>query len=346
MVPVFGSLYTLLLVCLPFLKRTKRIWILVALTQVALLTWYWIHHQDRYLQTLMPWMAAATAAVMTQVWRTGWASKLALAGLVATQIVIGGDVYFVQTHAMIRSPLKRVNDLLSAGYERRYEQRFDVFRTWTRVRDALPDDAHVLLHDNHDHLGLSRRTTSDWGAWQFGISYGRLRSPAELWDLYRDLGVTHVVWENRTSKGWDSIAGDLVFFDFAINRTVDPQRVGNLQVGRMPTERPADTPYGKVAFIGCGKTYASGLYELSQMTTPVFGPERTRFADPLVPADIERIEPLLEQADFVVVDPRCAQRITARASLAGFVSAAARRQINPSSRTKLELYVRRRRSGG
>ena len=45
-VPVSGSLYTLLLVCLPFFRRTKRIWLLVIMTQVAIFIWYWIHHQE------------------------------------------------------------------------------------------------------------------------------------------------------------------------------------------------------------------------------------------------------------------------------------------------------------
>ena len=64
----------------------------------------------------MPWMAVVTAALIIRVWRTGYASRLMLAALIATQLVIGGDVYFLQTHAMTRSPIKRVNDLLSAGY--------------------------------------------------------------------------------------------------------------------------------------------------------------------------------------------------------------------------------------
>jgi hypothetical protein len=338
-VPVFGSLYTLLLLCLPFLRKAKRIWLLVILTQVAICTWFWIHHQDRYLQTLMPWMATVTAALIIRLWDTGWASKLTLAALIATQLVIGGDVYFLQSHAMIKSPIKRVNDLLSAGYAKRYEERLDVFKPWTKLRDALPEDAKVLLHDNHVHLGLSRATTSDWGGWQFGISYGRLRSPAELWDLYRDLGVTDLVWEHQLSKGWDSIAGDLVFFDFALKRTVDRRRLGGHRIGHMPDRRPADTPYGEVVFLGCGDTYASGLYELSQMTTPVFGPERRDFPAPSVSAE-DDIEPLLERADFVVVDPKCARKAKARVSAAGFVLGAARKQINPGRKSRLELYFR------
>ena len=258
----------------------------------------------------MPWIAAATAAIIIRAWHTGWASKLTIAVLLGAQIIIGGDVYFIQSHAMIRSPIKRVNDLLSAGYQGQYDERFDVFQPWTRARDALPEDAHVLLHDNHTHLGLARRTTSDWGAWQFGISYGRLRSPAELWDLYRDLGVTHVIWQDGTSKGWDSIAGDLVFFDFATNHTIEMKSVGRLRIGKMPQERPADVPYGKVGYIGCEGGYPSGLYELSQMTVPVFGPRRTEFPTPLVAAEAD-LTALVEGADFFVTHPKCAGTVTA-----------------------------------
>ena len=341
LMPVFGSLYTLLLVALPFLKRARRIWLLVALTQVAIFTWFWIHHQDRYLQTLMPWMAAVTAALIVRIWQTGWASRLVLAWLIAVQIIIGADVYFIQSHAMIRSPIKRVNDLLSAGYQRRYEQRLDVFSKWTQLRDTLPNDAKVLLHDNHTHLGLSRATTSDWGGWQFGISYGRLESSADLWDLYRELGVTHLVWADRVSKGWDSIAGDLAFFDFALNHAVTERWVSNHRIGRMPEERPTDTAYGAVALIGCGKTYATGLYDFSQMTTPVFGPERDRFPAPPLLADREDIDPVLEKASFVVLDPDCTEGLSERVAGAGFVLGANRKQINPGRKTKLRLYVRR-----
>lgn len=340
-VPVFGSLYTLLLVALPFLKRAKRIWLLVGLTQLAILTWYWVHHQDRYLQTLMPWMAAVTAALIIRVWRIGWTSKVTLALLIAAQIVIGGDVYFLQTHAMIRSPIKRVNDLLSAGHEGDYEERLDVFKGWTRAREALPEDAHVLLHDNHTHLGLSRRTTSDWGAWQFGISYGRLGSAAEVWDLFRELGVTHVVWEDQTSKGWDSIAGDLVFFDFALHHTTHHQRVGRLRIGRMPEDRPPDRPYGKVGYVGCEDHYASGLYELSQMTTPVFGPERREYPEPIRAADPEDLHSLVTDAEFFVTNPECATRVSGSLRARGFEIGALRRQTNVRSKTKLRLYFRR-----
>ena len=287
------------------------------------------------------WLAV-TAALVIRVWNTGRLSRAAVAVLIAAQVAIGADVYFLQSHAMIRSPIKRVNDLLSSGYEKKYEERLDVFKSWTRVRDALPEDAHVLLHDNHTHLGLSRRTTSDWGGWQFGISYGRLESAAEVWSLLRDLGVTHVIWENETSKGWDSIAGDLVFFDFAVNHTVGARRIGGLRVGRMPDDRPEARPYGRVAYFGCDKGYRSGLYELSQLTTPVFGPDRRNFPEPLRLATEGEAGSLIEEAEFAVTHPTCASGMDRELSAAGFKRVARRRQTNTGSGVKLYLFVRRR----
>ena len=109
--PVFGSLFTLLSVCLPFLRRTRRLWALTGATLLAVAVWYWTHHQDRYLETLLPWMTAVTAGAMVLVWRGRPLSvspprARARSLLVALQIVWGGDVYFIPGHAMIGSPVK------------------------------------------------------------------------------------------------------------------------------------------------------------------------------------------------------------------------------------------------
>jgi hypothetical protein len=340
-VPVFGSLFTLLTLCLPFLKNTKRIWGLVALTLVAIFTWYTVHHQDRYLQTIVPWMAAVTAAIIVRIWQTNRFSRVAVSILVVAQLLIGADVYFIQSHAMIRSPVKRVADLLAAGHKRQYDQRLKVFRGWVALRHALPEDAHVLLHDNHVHLGLSRRTTSDWPTWQYGMSYGRLESPRAAWDLLRDLGVTHFVWQDRVSKGLDSLAGDLVFFDFAFRHAIDRKKVGGHWVARMPDEPPPDVPYAQVAFFGCDDLYASGLYPLSEMTVPVFGPDSLDFPKPIALATDGTDDASFENAAYAVVDPKCARQISGRLSSKGFVHVANRKERNARGRRPAwQLYVR------
>src|SRR5262249_18021342 len=75
-VPVFGSLFTLMLPVLLFLRGTRRIWFLAAATMVGVFIWFWTYHQDRYLQALVPWMAAVTAAGLALAWRAGRAARV------------------------------------------------------------------------------------------------------------------------------------------------------------------------------------------------------------------------------------------------------------------------------
>src|SRR6185369_3398562 len=86
---------------------------LFAATHLGVFVWYWTHHQDRYLQAALPWMAAATAAVLALVWRQGVGPRVAMGALVALQIVWGLDVYFMPAHAFVSVPAKAVIDLVS-----------------------------------------------------------------------------------------------------------------------------------------------------------------------------------------------------------------------------------------
>ncbi len=98
----------------------------------------------------------------------------------------------------------------------------------------------MLLHDNHNHLGIGAETLSDWNGWQYGISYGRQRAPREVWDLLKGMGVTHVAWDTQVSMGWDTVAGDLMFFDFALKRTVKHAKYGGMTLAEMgPLPGPA-----------------------------------------------------------------------------------------------------------
>ncbi|MEJ7730219.1 MAG: hypothetical protein WKG00_13500 [Polyangiaceae bacterium] len=346
--PVFGSLFTLCIPLLFLLRGTRRIWALVGMTHLALFIWYWVHHQDRYLQTIVPWMAAVTAATMILVWRANLLGKMALAVLVLAQVGVGADVYFIQTHAMIKSPAKKVADMIALGYQRKFAQRLEVFGSWSAIGAASPKNAHLMLHDNHVHLGLGRRTASDWGGWQFGLSYARLASPRAVWEAYRKIGVTHVVWRELVSKGWDSVGGDLVFFDFATQHTVDRKRAGGHNIGAMPAQPPPDQPGGLVAFFGCGDYYQDGLYQVADMTTPVFGPDRRRFAAPVEKGG--EVGAMLAGAYFVVIDPACDTEATGKVG-SDFALVGKRKLINADERKKnrkikrgvvdWQLYVRR-----
>jgi hypothetical protein len=341
-VPTFGSLLTFSLGALPFLKGTKRIWALVLAIQVSIGAWYWTHHQDRYLQTIVPLMAAATAAIFVLMWRTGRASRVALGGLIAGQILWAGDIYFIPTHAMIRSPIKATVDFLATGYQKHFERRERWFGSFSIVANDLPPRSRVVLHEIREHVGIGASTISDFVGWQGGISYGRLKSPRETYDLLKGMGATHLLWDTTTSKSWDTFAADIVFYDFALRYGVAPKAYGKMTLAEMPKEPPPeDARPDVVAFLGCEakKGYKSGLYTLADMHVPVFGRD-VRYPAPRTPGPSKSlsVEEMLDAATFVVLDPECHPMPDSHEPL--FALAAIREGYEIVRRSGIEIWIR------
>src|SRR6185369_4804787 len=67
--PVLGSLFTLSTPLLWLVRDRARLLTLYGGTYLGLVCWFWLHAFDRYLQVLVPWMAAGTAAVLVLLWR-------------------------------------------------------------------------------------------------------------------------------------------------------------------------------------------------------------------------------------------------------------------------------------
>ncbi len=333
-VPVFGSLFTLSLATLPVLGKRLRLWALVAAVHVGVFAWYWTHHQDRYLQVLMPWMCACLAAIMVLLWRRGVLVRGALCLLVAFQIAWGSDVAFIPGHAMVRLPAKVTAGLIASGYKRKYEKRFSAFG-YQAVAAKLPPNARVLLHEQHPHLGLDRQAVHDWVSWQAGINYGRLGSPYRIDQLLRQFGVTHVLYSNRKSKGYDTIASDLLFFHYASKHLENRQSASGRIITTMPKQPLApDTPFNDwVLFLPCSKRYA-GLLRLADMNVPSFGPGRFRFRKPRSPlGDHDDLMAKSKRAAFVVLKRRCGKRY----ANAGLATAGFKTKI---LRKRFELFVR------
>jgi hypothetical protein len=305
-VPVFGSLFTLLLACVPLAGGSRRLWAIIAWVHLAILAWFSVHHQDRYLQGVMPLMAAATAAVLLGIWRHySWVVRCALALLVGLQLVWGGDVYFFQTHAMARSPLKKSIDLLSAGFEKKYESRFNVQTSYQAIGKLLPRGARLLLHETNINLGTGVSTVLDNPGWQYAIEYGSLESPADVPKILRELGVTHVYARPDKSKGKDSLAGDIRFMDFVRRRAKKSTPVAGgvlIELGEPPTGPFDDT----VAVLSCRDDYQPGQYLVRDLSTPPFGPRMRELPEPRKPATLPGdAESLIAESEYVVVDPRC-----------------------------------------
>jgi hypothetical protein len=331
--PVFGALFTIGLGLLPFLRRTRRIWLLYAAVHFGIFVWYWIHHQDRYLQAAMPLIAGGTAAVLTLAWRQHWSSKAALSGLVGISIVWGGDVWFIPTHAIVGSPQKHVLDLMAQGFKKNYKDRLLPFRSTQNLARVLPREATLLLHEERTRLGLRVRSVQDNPLAQGGISYGRYESPRALWDALNAMRVSHLAWSTQRSWEFDSLAGDLVFFDFAQNVAIGHEKVDGWTLARLPVQPPDAQPDRNVLVLGCASAvYRSGVYRLDQLTLPVI-----IVGAPSAPEALESVPKGTEAAvaarlDFAAIDRRCHDD----SAVAGEAFAMAAR------RGQIELWIRRR----
>jgi hypothetical protein len=255
-VPVFGSLFTVLSFAVVFLRGARRALHLIVSTSSGVALWFLTSHQDRYLQCLLPWMVAASAAVLVLAARQLPRARPALWLLIAVQWAWGLDVYFIpakdNSYENDRpSPIKAAVDLASSGYGGDYAQRLELYPPWGEIGRALPAGAQVLVHERYLHLGLGRKATTDLPGWQSGISYGSWHTPRAIHEQLRALGVTHLVWETGRSHGSDTLTGDLAFFRFLQGARSRPRtfRAFSLLALDDVDDRPADAP--RVAFYRC-----------------------------------------------------------------------------------------------
>jgi len=304
-VPLFGSLFTLGLLALPFLGRRSGLWALYAASSCGVATWFWLSHQDRYLIAVLPWMATAVAAIAAIAWRHSAASKLAVSGLVGSQAIWGFAAPLLPIHPMNsgQSMQKLGIDLLNAGYKNEYRGRTAHFEPFPEIGRHVGKQAVVLVHQFEMKAGLNCRTVSDW--WQGGISYGRLSTPRRVYEKLHGFGVTHLLWQTWQTEYVDSLAGHLVFLDFALNHGEERQSFGSWSLSRMPTEPPSDANEWRwVAYAGCGKSYGSGLYFVQDLTVIEVGPHvGADFPKPRAPLEESaRVDPW-----FVAVDRSCNQ---------------------------------------
>jgi hypothetical protein len=314
--PIFGLLFTLSLFVLPMLAKAPRLWGLYAFGHFAVAIWTQISWQDRYLQCLVPWMAACVTAVLVQLWElplvlrvpqlVANASRVLVTLLVALQIVWGADVYFYTVHRMMRSnPAKVAIDLLNTGRTGKVKERDEIFQPYQKIGLELPDGAVLLAHGTRQSLGLKHRRVVDSPGTQGGILYSRHKSPRDVYDQLKSFGVTHLMWD-ANSESNDTITSDFVFFTFAMLHTEGLKHYGSLRVARMPQKPPQDKPFGPlVTYLSCQGRYEPGLYKLHDLNVPVFVPP---FSPKRIKDFVEgegAADKLIKRADYLVVQPDC-----------------------------------------
>jgi hypothetical protein len=300
--PLRGSLFTLMCLCLPFVRARARLWGIAAVVSLAVFGWYMQMHQDRYLLAFLPLMAAVAVALMILAWRSAWLARPVLAALVVIHTVAGLAVFAVGNP---NGQYRRLLDFINAVNSGAADPGMGDLGRWARVGDSLPPNAKVVVHAMHLHAGLGRPSISDWPRLQLGINYGRMASPAEMHRLLKSMGATHLVWHS-SNRADDSYAGDLRFHEF-VKKYTSPRAEGGVWVGTLPEVSPPDAPRDPlVAFLGCDGRYAPGLYRFSSMAIPnPRGRALPPYPAPLQGIDNANAEAALAQAHYVVYNREC-----------------------------------------
>jgi hypothetical protein len=303
--PVFGSLFTLTVPMLLCFRRTLKTWLLVIAVHLGIVVWFVTSHQDRFLQALLPWMAASTAVALALAWREGVWVRTGVAVLVAAQVVWGGDVYFFRTHAMVGdAPLKATIDFIAAGHRKEYESRFLVHNEMREIGKGFPTGAKVLLHRSRDRLGIGVPTVVDETGWQGAIEYLDLGGPRAVDLFWRSLGITHVLWRNQMG---DSSPADLAreaVFASALRALGEgsPRTSGDWRITKLrssPQDLPETTPPLRIAWLGCGGDPPLGVYKPAGLAKRV--PDKT-----LTEGQVENdTQAALLGVDALVLRPSC-----------------------------------------
>ena len=264
--PVFGSLFTLLIPVLAFFRARRRLWLMIVGIHIGIVVWFVTSHQDRFLQGLLPWMAACTAAMLVLAWRGGRLVRCGVATLVIFQILWGGDVLFIRSHAMIGdSPFKALIDHMALGHGGKFEDRRRLHGgSLQSVGERLPAHAKVLINERHDRLGMMAETVSDTVGWQGAIDYLLLETPDATVDLWRRLGTTHVMWW----PDWGSMSPEQLAREAGFARAIDqwcdgPDDVGDKRLCKLTATAKnsalAAQPT-RIAWLGCGGDPPLGIF--------------------------------------------------------------------------------------
>ena len=303
----FGSLFTLSLPLLPLVRSPRRLWALCGSVLVAIFGWYWMHHQDRYLITLVPWMATATACILVLAWRMHSAARIAVSTLVLAQAICSVEVYFAyanysDTLSLITSAARGTYAAKLASFQERY----------SAIQEELPKDAILLVHDYHALLGLGRKTIADAAAWQGGLNYLQAPTDRGVYETLKRLGATHLLWRTLQSQDWDSQGANFVFLSFVQRHTKAITSDSDFSLAEMPTEPPPlSTTVPQVLVAVCPGSYPNGIHPITSLNKPGLDRGRVAFPAPVVSTDtIAEKRAALSQVQFVLLNRRCQPEVS------------------------------------
>lgn len=300
-VPNFGSLFIFTLPLLLFVRRPGRAALGAVFAWLSVFVWAYTFRVDRNLQALVPVMAAVTATLLVRAWELGALSRLGLGCLVGVQIAWGGDALVYSGHSRIADAI----NLVKSGFEgKRGKERYHWRTEFLELDASLPKEARVVLHYHRQNLGMDRPAMLDHAGGQGLFAYERTRQPAEVWEMLRAGGATHVL-ASRSAKAAANWQTDVVFLHF-IREIGPPRRFGPYDLYALPEAPPPSREPLQVVVAG-HRHYPSGLYAVDALSVyEALPPQHQRWPKPAAVWPKARGEQgaLLARADAVVVGPR------------------------------------------
>jgi hypothetical protein len=263
--PVFGSLFTVSTLALPFLKGARSLVGPTLATYAGMVLWALLNAQDRYLQALLPWMVVVTAGTIMLAWSAGGFARLGVGLAVTMQALWGANAWVIPSHAMTGKPPVGATMELLGSRTRTTRPSLVPFEPWPSIGKMVGPNGRLLLHEGALHLGVGVPTVLDSIPFMYGIDYGSTRSCREVHELLRSMGVTHVLWQ-LGSRAADSLAGDLISLTCFHRHTRRLGMFAPFRLAQLPTTAPSAAPFGDVVVLGCaGFPYAPGVYPLSDL---------------------------------------------------------------------------------
>jgi hypothetical protein len=266
----FGLLFPLVLPLVVVVRGGRRLWTGALVALAAFLIWAFTYPIERYLQAIVPMFAAVTGAIIVRAWQLGWLARAGILGLVAIQIVWGGDALFYSGYARLDDSMA----LIRSGYDRRAKIRFDGYLAdEVAIGKQLPASAVVLFHNSRESLGVNRKVLQDLPGFQSLISYRGVRTARELCQLYRSFGITHMVHERGLWPAF-SKQEEVVIAAFLGRYAKNIFRQGGYEVVELPAELPpVEAPY-RVLSLGI-PGYPDGVYPVEALN--VYDPLAPQF---------------------------------------------------------------------
>ena len=221
------------------------------------------------------------------------------------QLVWGGDVYFIRSHAMIGdSVLKETINLIGAGQAGKYDDRRKLhWGSLHPVGERLPANAKVLIHERHDRLGIMRQSVQDTVGWQGAVDYLQLPTPNATLDLWRKMGVTHVMWwPDIGGRGPAELAREAGFARAFDQWGDGPADIGDKRLSALlanPKNAELAAQPTRIAWLGCSGDPPLGTFSPAGLAERK--PERNLSEERVHAAALEE----LREVNALVLRPSC-----------------------------------------